>query len=132
MHAKRIIHDILPRFFGIASKLKGEEGFVLPDGKSFPSEAGLFRELCPSLGLGRSSFFDYKNLWTNKESKPTRKYLIGELSKKAAIKELSDLGLVKNTGKRKGAGDGGEDGTKKQKRGGGGGDSGAHALPVDV
>lgn len=127
-HAKKIIHDIMPRFFGLASKLKGknDKDFALPDGQSFTTEAALFQAICPS--LGRSSFFDYKKLWANKDSEPTRKYLCGKLSKKEAVKELSDLGLVKNTGKRKGAGGGGEGETKKQKCCCGGGDG----VPIEV
>jgi len=58
-HAQQIIHNIIPRFFRLAPKLKGQEGkgFALPDGRSFTSEAALFQAICPS--LGRSSFFYY-------------------------------------------------------------------------
>lgn len=116
----------MPRFFRLAPKLKGKEGkgFALPDGRSFTTEAALFQALCPS--LGGTSFFDYKNLWLNKKSEPTRKYLRGEITKQGAVKKLSDLGLVKNTGKRRCAGNGGKDRTKKHKRGGAGG------VPIEV
>jgi hypothetical protein len=56
------------------------------------------------------------------------KYLFGELSKSGAVKEVSDLGLVKNTGKRKCAGGWGEGEMKKHKRYGSGGDG----VPIEM
>jgi hypothetical protein len=106
-HAEQII-NVMPRFLQLLPKLawKGSKGYALPDGTTFKKKEHVFGALCP--GLGRSSFFDYQALWTNKESEPTRKFLRGKLDVKGALKELSALGLMKNTRKRKGAGDGGE------------------------
>lgn len=114
-HAEQIINVVMPRFLQLLPKLarKGSKGYALPDGTPFKKKEDVFGALCP--GLGSSSFFNYQALWTNKESEPTRKYLRGELRVKDALTELSALGLMKNTRKRKGAGDGGKDGTKKQK-----------------
>lgn len=56
------------------------------------------------------------------------KYLFGELSKSGAVKEVNDLGLVKNTGKRKCARGWGEGETKMQKRYGSGGDG----VPIEM
>ena len=131
-HAEQIINVVMPRFLQLLPKLarKGSNGYALPDGTTFKKKEHVFGALCP--GLGRSSFFDYQALWTNKESKPTRKFLRGKLDVKGALKELSDLGLMKNTRKRKGAGDGGKDGTKKLKRGGGGGDDSGGVVPFEM
>jgi hypothetical protein len=129
-HAEQIIYVVMPRFLQLLPKLarKGSKGYALPDGTTFKKKEDVFGALCP--GLGSSSFFNYQALWTNKESEPTRKFLRGELRVKDALTELSALGLMKNTRKRKGAGDGGKDGTKKQKRGGGGGGGGGDSGGV--
>jgi hypothetical protein len=102
-HAEQIINVIIPRFLQLLPKLarEGRKGYALPDGTTFKNKEHVFGALCP--GLGRSSFFGYQALWTNKESEPTRKFLGGKLDVKGALKELSALGLMKNTRKRKGA-----------------------------